>query len=220
MRDDHQWQHVNAAFTKQSEHFDAEDSANPILQHWRQKIYNHTDLFLKPNSRILELNAGTGIDALRFALQGHFVHATDLSDGMVKKIKEKIDKNSLSKNISVQQVSFEELDVISGKFDFVFSNFGGLNCTQDLKKITAHLPQLHNEGAFVTWVLMPRVSPWEWSWVLKGKIKEAFRRFNSKGVNANLEGENFTTYYYSLDEMKKSFGPKFNLIKCEGLGIV
>ncbi|MGC4022303.1 MAG: class I SAM-dependent methyltransferase [Cyclobacteriaceae bacterium] len=221
MRDDHdQWQHVNVAFTKQSDHFDAEDLANPILQRWRKKIYNHTDLFLKPNSRMLELNAGTGIDALRFAQCGHSVHATDLSDGMIKKIKEKIDKNSLNKNISVQQVSFEKLNTVNGKFDFVFSNFGGLNCTNDLEKVVVHLPQLLNEGAFVTWVIMPKVSPWEWSWVLKGKLKEAFRRFNSKGVKANLEGEIFTTYYYSLGEIKKSFGPKFKLIRCEGLGVI
>ena len=210
---------VEAAFSKQSVHFDDEDIVNPILQAWRQRIYAHADAFIKPNSKILELNAGTGIDAIRFAKQGHTVHATDISSGMLKRLNEKVSAFSLSDKITVQQVSYEQLDQVRGKFDYVFSNFGGLNCIDDLKKVTRHLPQLLNQDAHVTWVIMPCISPWEWAWLLKGKFKDAFRRFEKNGVMANVEGESFLTYYHSLRAIEKSFDQQFQLIKSKGLGV-
>jgi 2-polyprenyl-3-methyl-5-hydroxy-6-metoxy-1,4-benzoquinol methylase len=214
-----QWKHVDAAFSKQSVHFDEDDLSNPVLQEWRIRIYAHVDRFIKPNSKILELNAGTGIDAVRFAKLGHQVHATDISEGMIKRLLEKNSIQSLSDKITVQHKSYEQLDQVNGKFDYVFSNFGGLNCIDDLTKVTKHLPNLLNEGALVTWVIMPRISPWEWTWILKGKFGEAFRRFKRSGVMANLEGQTFLTYYYPLNEIIKSFHPQFQLIKSEGLGI-
>jgi len=208
---------VAAAFGKQSHHFETDDSSNLVLQEWRKRIYSHVNQFIKPKSRILELNAGTGIDATYFARLGHTIHATDISNGMIAKLKEKV--SVFSGNISVQQVSFDRLDNVGGKFDYVFSNFGGLNCIEDLREVTRHLPGLLNEGAFVTWVIMPRISPWEWTWALKGKFAEAFRRLRKRGANAHLEGEYFYTYYHSVDKIERSFGLEFQLLKSEGLGI-
>src|SRR5437868_2241942 len=122
------WQQVNEAFSKQSDHFDNDDLLNPILQEWRKRIYAYIDHFIKPNSKILELNAGTGIDSVRFVEMGHTVHATDISEGMISKLNERVISYSLSRSITVQRISFDQLDKIDGKFDYVFSNFGGLNC--------------------------------------------------------------------------------------------
>jgi len=214
-----QWKNVDRAFSRQSIHFDEDDFSNPILREWRQRIYSHVDQYLKPYSRILELNAGTGIDAIRFAQQGLTVHATDLSIGMIAKMREKISMASLTDKISVQQISFDQLDKVEGKFDYVFSNFGGLNCINDLVKVTRHLPKLLNEGAFITWVIMPRICPWEMMWLFRGKFKEAFRRFKNEGAIAHLEGESFITYYHSFNKIKKAFGSQFALVKTEGLGV-
>ncbi|MBY0433063.1 MAG: class I SAM-dependent methyltransferase, partial [Cyclobacteriaceae bacterium] len=88
---------VNRAFTTQSHHYDEDDRDNIILQQWRSHVYRHVEQYLRPKARILELNAGTGIDAVYFALKGNAVLATDLSDGMVGKISEKIaDRPELS----------------------------------------------------------------------------------------------------------------------------
>ncbi len=214
-----QKRNVDAAFSKQSTHFDEEDFSNPVLQEWRQRIYNHVDALIKPNSKILELNAGTGIDAIRFAKQGHTVHATDISGGMIKRLNEKVSALSLSDKITVQQISYEQLDKVAGKFDYIFSNFGGLNCIDDLRKVTQHLPQLLNQNALVALVVMPRIAPWEWAWMLKGKFKDAFRRFEKNGVRASIDGETFLTYYHSFHSIEKSFVPQFQMIKSEGLGV-
>lgn len=215
-----QWQEVNAAFSKQSSHFDEDDSSNPILQLWRQRVYQHVEFFLKSNSKILELNAGTGIDAIYFSKQGHHVHATDISDGMISTLRKKIDQLNLTDKISIQQASFENLNEVNGKFDCVFSDFGGLNCTDDLRKVTRHFSDLLNPGGFVTFVIMPRMCPWEWLWLLKGKLKNALRRFSSKGANSHLEGHHFTTCYFSLAEIRNAMGTGFKLLKAESLGCV
>jgi ubiquinone/menaquinone biosynthesis C-methylase UbiE len=212
--------HVNKAFSKQSGLYDQDDQANPILVAWRKQVYKHVQQFLIPNSRILELNAGTGIDASYFVQAGHRVHCVELSDGMVRQIQDKVIRFGFQDRLTIQHGSFENLNLVTGKFDYVFSNFGGLNCTDDLKKVTRHIPNLLNEGAMLTWVIMPPICPWEIMWLLKGHFKEGLRRFHKNGVMAHLEGEHFKTYYYSLGDIKKALGKNFKLVKCEGLGVL
>ena len=215
-----QYEAVNRAFTKQAPHFDADDLGNPILQKWRRQIYEHVERFLKPNSTILELNAGTGIDAMHFAQQGHRVHATDLSDGMIEQIKIKASDISLASKLTYQQLSFENLEQVKEKkFDYIFSNFGGLNCINDLNRVTKHFPALVKPGGYVTLVIMPPVCLWEILSVLKGN-RNAFRRFKKKGLQSHLEGEYFHTYYHSISDIKHALGESFSFLRSEGLGIL
>src|SRR6185369_6716905 len=87
------WTPVQKAFSRQADHFDADDLSNPILLSWRQKIYTHVECFMQKGSRILELNAGTGIDAAHFVQNGHTVLATDIAPGMIDKIQDKITRS-------------------------------------------------------------------------------------------------------------------------------
>jgi len=209
---------VNRAFSKQSVNYDAEDKKNTVLQDMRRQVYDHVEHFLIPSGKILELNAGTGIDASYFATHGHWVHATDISDGMVHEIEKKITENNVGGRLSCQQLSYDQLHTLSGKkFDYIFSNFGGLNCVDDLRKVTQHLPDLLEPGGMVTFVVMPRVCLWEWLWVFTGNGGHAFRRFRRQGVLAHLEGEYLKTYYHSFRQICSAFGEKFSLVKVEGL---
>jgi ubiquinone/menaquinone biosynthesis C-methylase UbiE len=209
---------VQRAFSKQAEHYDEDDFSNPILQDWRERVYAHLNFFLNPGSKILELNAGTGIDAIHLVKAGHTVHATDYSPGMILKIQEKCRQSGLAERLSVQQCSFESLGEIHGKqFDHIFSNFGGLNCCKDLTIVARQMGALLKKGGFLTWVVMPPVCPWEWIQILKGK-KTAFRRLSENGTLAHLEGEFFQTYYYSVSDIQESLGANFTLIRTEGLG--
>jgi ubiquinone/menaquinone biosynthesis C-methylase UbiE len=209
---------VDRAFSKQSHHYDEDDRANPILKDMREQVYAHVNRYLKPHSSILELNAGTGIDAMHFALLGHRVHATDLSSGMIKQITDKMKYSILQGRLTCQQLSYDQLQQVSGeKFDYVFSNFGGLNCIHDLSSVTRNLTSLLNPGSFVTFVIMPPVSLWEVAWIFKGNPNKAFRRLHKNGVKAHLEGEYFETYYHSLKKIKSAFGPGFKLVRSEGL---
>jgi ubiquinone/menaquinone biosynthesis C-methylase UbiE len=210
-------QSVDEAFSKQSFHFDEEDAGNPVLQRMRSQVYAHVSKYLKPNSKILELNAGTGIDAFHFVRNNHTVHATDVAGGMIRQIEQKIINHNLHSSLWCQQLSYTDLDKVKGRnFDFIFSNFGGLNCVDDLKKVTRHFPSLLHEGSFITFVIMPVVCPWEIAGVFRHG-KKALRRFRSQGVLAHLEGKYFQTYYHSLNSIKSSFDSRFKFIETEGL---
>lgn len=211
---------VNRAFSKQARHYDVDDQSNYILTDLRQQVYGHVQKFIKHESRILELNAGTGIDASHFVELGHRVHATDLSEGMIKQIQQKIQERGWEEKFTCQMLSYDQLDLVNGKFDYVFSNFGGLNCIQDLALVTRSLPALLNKGAYLTWVVMPPVCPWELAGVFKGRISRSLRRFNRNGVISHLEGHYFKTYYHSLNAIKKTFGPSFQFIKSEALAAI
>jgi ubiquinone/menaquinone biosynthesis C-methylase UbiE len=193
---------VNRAFSAQSAHYDEDDKTNRVITDLRQQVYRHVARFMKPSSRILELNAGTGIDASYFVSQGHSVLATDLSDGMIRELKKK--------GLVTRQISYEQLNVIDERFHYIFSNFGGLNCIDDLNKVTRHLPGLLKPGGYVTWVVMPPVCLWE-------VISMTFRRFNKEGVMAHIDGHYFTTWYHSLHDIKNAFGDQFEFIESEGL---
>jgi hypothetical protein len=211
---------INRGFSKQSFCYDELDEHNLVLQDLRRQVYSHVDRFIKPGSHILELNAGTGIDAVHFASQDHRVHATDLADGMVAEIRKKMNTPMIRERLTCQQVSFTDLNQLSEKnFDYVFSNFGGLNCIRDLTLVTRHLPGLLNYGAYVTFVIMPPLSPWEWGLIFKGRWRNAVRRFNKGGAAAHVEGEHFQTYYHSCSQVRKSFPASFRLMACEGLAV-
>ena len=203
---------VNRAFSAQSTHYDSDDKANRVISDLRKQVYDHVARYMKPNSSILELNAGTGIDATYFVSQGHSVLATDLSDGMISELKKK--------QLPTKQLSYDNIDQLQGqKFDYVFSNFGGLNCIADLGKVTKHLPALLKPGGYVTWVVMPKVCPWEFMSILKLN-KNAFRRLKKDGVMAHIDGQHFRTWYHSLSDIRKVFGSNFEFIESEGLAAI
>jgi len=215
-----QFNNVNTAFSRHSIIYDDYDRENPTLTWMRQQVMNHVLKYLRPNDKILELNSGTGIDAEFFAALGHTVHCTDLSDGMIEQMKKKFSSGDFAEKITVQQCSFTELDKIgTKKFDFIFSNFGGLNCIPDLRESTKFYPSLLNKNGRVCLVILPPICPWEIIQLFRGKLYIAFRRFNKKGVLANVEGVKFRTYYFSASQVMKALGKNFKLLKLESLAL-
>lgn len=215
-----QFNNVNTAFSRQSIIYDEYDRENPTLTWMRQQVMKHVRQYLRPNDKILELNSGTGIDAEFFASQGYTVHCTDLSDGMVKQMMRKFSSGRFSDKITIQQCSYTELNKIGDKkYDFIFSNFGGLNCIPDLHESTRFYPSLLNKNGRVCLVILPPICPWEIIQLFRGKFTIAFRRFNKEGVLANVEGVKFRTYYFSGSKVMKALGKNFKLLKLESLAL-
>ena len=208
------------AFTKQSAVFDDLYSPNIIIQYKRQRVRDHIRQWLKPNCSILELNAGTGDDAIWFAQQGHTIHATDISKGMQEKMVEKVNNAGLGSKITNEICSFTELEELQNKgpFDLIFSNFAGLNCTGELDKVLHSFSSLLKPGGIVTLVILPKFCLWESMMFFKGEFKTAFRRFfSSKGVKANVEGEYFTCWYYNPSYVINHMSKQYDVLSVEGL---
>ncbi len=215
------FQNVAEAFSRKALVYDEFGCDHANLTRMRAKVYRQVMASIQPGARILELNAGTGADAVFLARQGFRVHATDLAPGMIERIEQKIAQHNLQDRLSVQQCSFTALEQIDQEpFDCLFSNFGGLNCIPDLRIVTRALPRLLVPGGIVTWVVMPPVCLWDFTALLRGDIRAATRRLSRHGALANVEGVRFMTYYFTPRQVAASFGDEFELRRIQGLSVL
>ena len=211
---------VSNAFSKQSPVFDEIDDANKLIIWMRDKFRNEVLEQAKPNDKFLELNCGTGIDSVFFAKNGFQVHSTDNAEGMLTVLNDKIKKANLSEYITTERSSFNEIGSIEKKnFDYVISNFGGLNCTDKLHEVLDGIDLKLKTGGIFTLVIMPKVCPWEIVMLFKGMFKTAFRRFKKKGTKARVEGVYFDCYYYNPSYITKHLKDKYDVVTVQGLGI-
>jgi ubiquinone/menaquinone biosynthesis C-methylase UbiE len=211
---------ASQAFSKQAVKFDALYAGDTIIQYKRERVRQHVQQFILPNSNVLELNSGTGEDAIWFAQQGHTVHATDIAKGMQEQLQLKIKALNLQQQVSTECISYTQLQnlVQQKQYDYIFSNFAGLNCTGELDKVLHSFNTLVKPGGTVTLVILPKFCLWEFLLLFKGKFKTAFRRlFSSKGATAHVEGTYFTCWYYNPSFIKQQLQSEFNLLAIEGL---
>jgi len=217
---DHNEQLAEAAFTGQSQIFDEIYSGNTIVSYKRDRVRSHVQQYLSPQSSILELNSGTGEDALFFAREGHHVHATDISSGMQQQLMSKVKIAGLEEFVSNELCSFTRLGELKnqGRYDHIFSNFAGLNCTDELDKVLASFNSLLRPNGTVTLVILPKFCLLETLLVFKGKFRTAFRRFFSdKGSKAHIEGVYFKCWYYNPSYIIKRLENDFDVLALEGL---
>ena len=171
-----------AAFTQQANKFDELYSGNTIIKYKRKRVREHLSKIIAPGQHILELNSGTGEDAIWLGQHSCKVHATDISIGMQKVLKQKVRDADLQKLITSEICSFTDLENLRerGPYDVIFSNFAGLNCTGDLDKVLASFANLLKPKGAVTLVLLPKFCLWEFLLIFKGKLKTATRRLFSR----------------------------------------
>src|SRR5690606_25081810 len=138
---------VSEAFSKQSPVFDRLDEGNPLSAHLRKIFRKEVEKYLAPGSAMLELNCGTGIDALYFASKGHHVFATDNAPGMLEELSKKAGTTPSRGSLKHARLSYHDIDSLAPeKFDYIISNFGGLNCTDKLVSVLEKFSPLLNKG--------------------------------------------------------------------------
>lgn len=213
-------QAASRAFDRQAPLFDGLYNLDTIVRYKRQRVRDHLLRYLNPHSHILELNAGTGEDAVFLATQGHSIHATDISEGMQRMLVRKVKQWGLQERVTHERCSYTDLERLKNKgpYDLIFSNFAGLNCTGELAKVLDALPSLLKPGGMVTLVLLPGFCLWEFLLLFKGKWKTATRRlFSRHGVDAHIEGVFFKCWYYRPSWVVRQMEQHFYLLGTEGL---
>ncbi len=213
---------IDSAFSEKAKVYDSYGSSNSIIKISRRIVRNTLLNHLPINGRILELNGGTGSDALFFVHKGYNVHLIDISKGMIQKSKEKITSDEIHSRLTIERKSFEDLRSFQkNSFDYIFSNFGGLNCTPNVKKVIDQFPHILKDGGIVTLVIMPPICPWELLnifWNPKMALRRLPALFNFP-VKANISGVQFLTYYYSVSQIKKLFSQHFEIISIKSLSL-
>jgi ubiquinone/menaquinone biosynthesis C-methylase UbiE len=214
---------TSALFDAVAEKYDKTFTNTEIGRMQRTRVWNYLDLILpdKPIN-ILELNCGTGEDAIWFAKKGHKVLATDVSEKMIAITRSKAAKLSLSDNISAEVLDINKIDKLStnNKFDLVFSNFGGLNCLNgnELSVLSSKIDSLLNpKGKFIA-VVMPDFCMIESIYfLLKFRMKEIFRR--KKIQQVKIDDVVIDTYYYNPKMFYEFFNIEFLISKIIGIGM-
>lgn len=208
------------AFGRQSKVFDAIYGPDGMIQYKRERVRQHMHQYLQQGSCLLELNCGSGEDAIYFADKGFQVHATDIAQGMLQALEQKnalLDKRC---SISFENCSFTQLEYLENKgpFDYIYSNFGGLNCTGHLDKVLSSFAPLLKPNGVVTLVIISRFCLWEFLLLFEGKFKTALRRFFSKGGRkAHVANRYFKCWYYHPSFIINSLKKDFELLSIEGL---
>lgn len=188
--------------------YDTEFTHSAIGKRQRQMVYDFLESRLGLWNEILEINCGTGEDALWFANKGKQIIATDISSEMIKTAQAKADACHV-KNIEFKTLDINEIDTLdsSKKYDLIFSNFGGLNCLggEELPDfLKSARDKLLSDNGSIIMVVMSKGSIWESLFYLrKLNFKKAFRRNTNKALLVNVNGQNVPTYYYNPSFFKK-----------------
>ena len=206
---------INIGFGNVADEYDSMQGINIPVKIMREKFYKTVDSYIKPPAYILELNCGTGIDAFYFANAGYNVVATDISDKMLMNARSK----GTLKNLSFEKLNLAELKKATGKYDLVISNLGGVNCLDDLSKLSRDVSELLNPKGYFIVSVMPQFCLWEFALIFKGEFKRALRRLKRDGVIANVGGEQIFVRYYSPKKFYSYFKNNFHLNKTTGLRI-
>ena len=212
---------INLGFSRESRSYDSDDETN-LVNRWARGLVRKTVArYIPTGGSILEINAGTGADALWLVEHGYRVHATDIADGMVAAIRSKIEVSGAADRFTSQKLTFTELEkTMNAPFDGVFSNFGGLNCAPDLSVVARGVRQTLKPGGWVIWVIMPPVCPWELAQVLRGHWRTATRRLRHGGVMANVRGSQIMTYYFTPGQVRQILGSDFEVESLQSFSLV
>ncbi|MCB0646437.1 MAG: methyltransferase domain-containing protein [Saprospiraceae bacterium] len=196
--------------------YDKEFTFTAVGKAQRLQVYHHIDgIISAPKSLdILELNCGTGEDALYFSSKGHRITATDISVEMLEVLRSKIVAKKEKADITVKQLDIKEIGSFYSEksFDVVFSNFGGLNCLnpEEINQLSQNLPQLLKPGGTFIAVVMPELCLWESIYfLLKLRFADIFRR-KKKFENASISNHvTVPTFYYAQGKLENLFSDQF-----------
>ena len=213
--------HTKQAFDSAASIYDGEERRNEILIWMRWIVHGIYLQNFKSGDKLLELNAGTGTDALFLSRHGIHVLTTDMSENMVGTVREKVRKHKAEKFVSTKLCPFDEIgEIEENNFDGVVSNFGGLNCINEFKKLTDDLSaKLKKGGKFIA-VVMNRYCPWEiFYYSTRFDFKNVFRRSKEEGIDAVLGSGIVRTYYFTPAQFAGYFEKHFKVRKIYTLGL-
>lgn len=209
----------SSPFDELAEEYDRRFSQGVLGILLRRAVWRWLDECFQPGQHVLELNCGTGEDAVYLGRRGVQVLATDNSPAMLEAARAKVVRAELESVVELLPLAIEDLlpetPLRLGPFDGVLSNFGGLNCVADLRGVAAGLASNLRPGAAAVLCLMGPIVPWEWIWFLvRGQPAKAFRRLRRGGSS----WRGLTVHYPSIGAVRRAFAPGFHFRRAAALG--
>lgn len=209
---------MEASFDKAALNYDATFTYSEIGKMQRDLVYKQLSKQLDAVKNILEINCGTGQDAIWLAKQNFQIIATDISSKMVETARTKERFENLS--FDVADIKTITATFAGQKFDLIFSNFGGLNCLSkpELEQFFIDSKSILSEKGKLVLVIMPKNTLWEQFYFLaKTQFASIFRRKKEVAI-ADVDGENVPTFYYNPKDIVNLAGNDFDLVDQKPIG--
>jgi SAM-dependent methyltransferase len=204
--------------------YDREFTFSRIGMVQRRMVWGYLDRMLQmPGMNVLELNCGTGTDAVHLARNGHRVLATDISEEMLRVAREKARQFGVEDRITHQRLGFDDIaELTTPPVDLVLSNFGGFNCidAEHLERLADPIAETLKPGGRLIAVLMPdRCFAETACYSLAGEWKNAFHRGRHDPVWAGLSGTGAITWYHSPRRVHEAFARRFKAVNIRPIGL-
>jgi SAM-dependent methyltransferase len=214
----------SAPFDAVSQRYDETFTLSKIGQAQRASVWKELEKTFHPGDRVLELGCGTGVDACFLAQRGVTVFACDASAEMIEVARRRTEEmRNMAAPVRLHHLRAEEVGSLreQRRFEGAFSNFGALNCVDNLRPLAIDLAKLLRPGASALLCLMGPCCAWEIAWYLAaGKPSKAFRRLRRAGVTATLAGEAAVHVQYpGVRSFARMFSPEFRLRSVKGIGV-
>jgi ubiquinone/menaquinone biosynthesis C-methylase UbiE len=210
---------VALAFDRMAPTYDEVFTESVIGRAQRAIVWRELANTFRSSRRVLELNCGTGEDALFLSSRGTNVLACDASREMIAVARRKA--RLQGREVEFAVLASENVGELAGDppFDGAFSNFSGLNCVRDVKKVVQDLARMVAPRARVLICVSGRFCLWELGWFLvKGLPAKAFRRVGGSAT-ARIEGREFTVRYPTIRRWRSYFRPSFELRSVRAVGL-
>jgi SAM-dependent methyltransferase len=165
----------------------------------RQRLWQRLDALFPAGSRVLDVTAGTGLDARYLVARGVAVTACDLSPGMLAELSRK------EPSVPVRVADCNRLSEanLAGPFDGLISTFAGLNAAAGLDGLARAAARLVRPGG----VLLLHVL---------GRRRLGWRRRRS----VRIAGVDVPHRLWSHRELRRAFASGFSLSRVSGQGIL
>jgi SAM-dependent methyltransferase len=201
--------------------------ANEIFSWMRRRVHSECVRLFTPAARVLEIGCGVGLDTAFLAAEGFAVTATDPAPGMARRTRERLRSAVPQADVIVLDEGLQTLEARlvqeagSAPFDAIFSNFGALNCVEDLTPLRRLAEHRLTRGGCLLLCLMSRVCPWEIGYFLaKGRPRTALRRIGRDPIMVDIEGIKVPTFYHRPRRIMNALGTGFSLRRLLGLAVV
>lgn len=213
----------SAPFDSIAASYDETFTSSRIGQAQRGAVWRELTKAFHSGDRVLEIGCGTGVDACYLAEHGVEVLASDPSAQMIDVASRRVRQGKLPSLVHTKILRADEISTLPADdpFDGAFSNFGALNCVEDLKLVARDLARLLRPGASVLLCWMGPYCLWEIGRYLgQANAGKAFRRVHRDGLSAKIaDGVFVHVRYPSVRFLARTFAPEFQVKLVRGIGV-
>jgi SAM-dependent methyltransferase len=217
-------QQIGAApFDSVASQYDDIFTSSSIGKAQRESVWSELAKTFHAGDRVLEIGCGTGVDACFLAERSVRVVACDSSPQMIAVATSRVRENRLQRLVQPIVLRAEDIATLpnDGLFDGAFSNFGAINCIEDLSLLSRVLCERLRPGAKLLLCGLGPCCAWEIAWYLgHAQPHKAFRRLRSATSARILNGVPVRVRYPSVRSLERTFAPEFRLKSVKGVGIL